>query len=121
MVIFLPTAYLVYKNFSGTGSGTRELIKHSQKLLDVGNFVMDIGAVLNEIWTWLLYNILTPLILITFLILFFAGQYYLIKAYFFIIRRGYVMVSTLSNKILQSERGSKFISGILEPFDDFRR
>lgn len=124
MVIYLATAYLTYKTFgdsSGFDDGLGGLVKHSQEILNVGQFAMDIGAVFNEIWTWLLYNLLTPIILIAFLILFFVGQYYLIKAYFFIIRKSYVMVSTLSNKILQTERGSKFISGVLEPFDDFRR
>lgn len=124
MVIYLTTAYLTYKIFgdsSGLNDGLGGLVEHSQKVLNVGQFAMDIGAVFNEIWVWLLYNLLTPIILITFLILFFVGQYYLIKAYFFIIRKSYVVVSSLSNKVLQTERGSRFISGVLEPFDDFRK
>jgi len=120
MVIVLLTSYLAYKNFD-ISQGFLRVIEHQQKFLDIGQFAMDIGAVFNEIWVWLLYNLLTPIILITFLILFFVGQYYLIKAYFFIIRKSYVVVSSLSNKVLQTERGSRFISGILEPFDDFRK
>jgi len=51
---------------------------------------LDVASIFNplnvmaEIWFWLLYNVLSPLLVITFTVLFFVGQYYLIKGYIWV-------------------------------------
>jgi len=62
------------------------------------------------IWEWLLMNILTPFLLLAFLILFFVGQFYLIKLYFYV---GKVFILNLI-KLFNLVMKSKYIKKILD-------
>ena len=59
-------------------------------------FANSVGNVFEVIWQWTLMNVLTPLIVIAFLILFFAMQYYMIKFYIFVIKSGIPFVRRVS-------------------------
>lgn len=45
---------------------------------------VSLSNVLNDIWLWLLYNLLMPIMIFIMIALFFVAQYYLIKAYIYV-------------------------------------
>lgn len=69
-----------------------------------------IGNVFNNIWLWLLYNLITPILLIVFVILFVAGQYYLIKAYIWIVKNIVLNVLRGYNSISKSAKVKQILN-----------
>lgn len=62
-----------------------EVLVLANKSLSPANLVSSVGNTIVspfiEIWNWLLYNFISPLLVIIFVVLFFVGQYYLLKMY----------------------------------------
>lgn len=83
--------------FFGTGSIGDLITYNTQSLVPavVGSSIGGFTSIIGEIWAWLLFNIITPVMVIVILILFFVAQYYLIKMYIFVIKN-------VINKILDS-------------------
>lgn len=74
--------------FIGTelGSGIIEQIVNNPSLslnpfTIIDNSFYSLGNIFTDIWTWLLYNLITPFLVIVLTIIFFIGQYYLIRLY----------------------------------------
>lgn len=95
-----------------SGGALGEVLISPTKLLDVGTAINNIGIFnpLLEIWNWTLYNMISPLFMIIFLILFFVGQFYLIKMNIYIIKNIGLKVITISNFIIKSKKAQTFIS-----------
>ena len=58
--------------------------------LSKGDFVSQLGEAffspILKIWFWLLYNLISPLLLIFFIVAFFVAQYYLIRMYIIVFK-----------------------------------
>lgn len=67
----------------------------------------------NSIWLWVLYNLISPLLVILFVILFFIGQYYLIKLYIKIFQYIGINVIKLFNLVIKSN----FIKKVINELD----
>lgn len=91
--------------------------------VSVSNFGTNLGYTMTTpfilAWNWVLYNILTPLILMVFLIGFFIGQYYLIKLYFKMFRLIVLNIIKLFNLISKSPKIQSFITKIEDDFIKF--
>lgn len=63
-----------------------QVVELVPKTLSPASIISDVGnAIVSPfitIWNWLLYNFISPLLVIVFVVLFFVGQYYLLKMYF---------------------------------------
>ena len=70
-------------------------------------FSNTISNVLSSVWFWLLYNLLTPLILIVFVILFIGAQYYLIKGYIWLFSKVFKIFSETYKTLFTEERKEK--------------
>ena len=70
-----------------------------------------------DIWAWLLFNLITPILLIVFLILFFVGQYYLIKLNITLIKYTFINIVKLVNFVLDSPRIKGFITTLKEELE----
>ncbi len=71
------------------------------KILDPANIINALSNTMSntftDIWMWLLLNILSPLIMIVFLILFFAGQFLLFRFYIYIFKALFPYIKSLWN------------------------
>jgi len=88
-------------------------------LSDIGSSsAFALSRTLNIIWEWILYNVISPLLMILYLLLYFGSQVSLILMYYFIIK--YVIIGTL--KIYQSLARSKLLDRtIFRIFDTFSK
>jgi len=68
---------------------------------------------ITGIWLWILYNLISPLLVIVFVILFFVGQYYLIKLYIKLFEYIGLNMIKLFNFMIQS----KFIKKVITEFE----
>ena len=71
-----------------------------------------IAYIFTSIWNWLLFNILSPILVIIFIAIFIIAQIYLLKFYFFILKN-------IGGLILKSSSLIARIDIIKEIFSDF--
>ena len=76
----------------------------------VGLATNSFANVMTGIWQWLLYNLIAPLLLILFIVLFLVGQYFLIKAYYFLIKNVVLRVISMYNMLIDSPRIKSFVN-----------
>lgn len=82
----------------------------------IENFGLQLGIMINDIWNWILYNIFIPIMLLAYLILFFVGQYYLIKLYIFISRNLFTKITSAYNTLTEREVIDKNIRKVFTIF-----
>lgn len=66
-----------------------------------------------DIWNFALYNIISPILLILFVILFFIGQYYLIKLYIKLFQWVFGNLFKLIDLILESKKIKSIIEKLI--------
>lgn len=81
------TTQLIFSNAVGSGTSVVELghslISPASLFSSTGNFL---SIFLNEVWNWILFNLLSPIIMIVGLILFIALQVALIYVYYLLVK-----------------------------------
>ncbi len=90
-------------SFSG-GAGVIEL---GAQILSPASLIERAGATLgmfiNEIWSWILFNILSPIIIIVGLIVFIALQMALIYIYYKLVKEIILRIITLWGSVSENE------------------
>lgn len=86
------------------------------EVLNPFNVVSNLGNSITGIWNWLLYNLITPFILIVFIILFFWGQYKLFRAYFFVIGTVVSKLSAIIPKVAQTKQVKSIVENLTSAF-----
>jgi hypothetical protein len=65
---------------------------------------------ISNIWFWVLYNLISPLLVILFVVLFFIGQYFLIKLYIKLFQYIGLNLIKLFNFIIKSSIVKKVVN-----------
>lgn len=107
------TTSLIFKNIA---SGDTSVIELGTALLSPASLFANTGTtlsvVMNEIWSWTLYNILSPVIMVVGLVLFIALQIGLIYVYYKMIKEIVLRAITLWSTISGNETLNKIKSKI---------
>lgn len=102
-----------------SGGAANSMLIMPPKLLDLGTTINNLGIFnpIIEIWNWALYNLISPIFMIVFLILFFVGQYYLIKMNIYVFKNLGIKIFSIANFIIKSKKARIFISKFNQPLD----
>lgn len=99
-----------------SGSTIGEIIVLNSQSLNSGfmfNSIFDsLTNVIMEIWLWLLYNLITPILLISFTIAFFVGQFYLIKLYIWIFKNTILKIVKVWGWIMGHKKVKQFVNNM---------
>lgn len=95
---------LIFENIANSGTGVVEL---GMAFLDPATIFEKTGTTLglfvNEIWNWILYNILSPIIIIVGLVLFIALQIGLLYVYYRLVKEVVMRLIALWGSVSQNE------------------
>ena len=113
LAVGVPTGVTIYESISSGSVVILDPVSLAVSKLST-SLADGLGLIFTGIWDWLLYNIIAPLLAIVFVALFFIGQYYLFKLYFFAGKFVFNKIFSILNKINK-------IDFIKEEIEEFKK